>query len=169
MRIILCYIVLRNGFFIETLIDFLKTLDMDTGVILSGIGEVEDEEVTNQHAQLRQLEDKGVVLAVNDLDHDQFMTLLEKTDIFLRTPVSDGSSSSVLEALAQKVPVVASSNNTRPDSVITYEANCVDDLESKIKDVLSRLKEYRKQIIRPIVKDTVEDEVMLLVNRFKRN
>ena len=39
---------------------------------------------------------------------------------FCRTPIRDGISSSVLEALALKVPVVASENHRRPESTITY-------------------------------------------------
>jgi len=48
-KIILCYMVLRNGFYIETFIDFLEKLDSDTGVILSGIREIEDDNVAEYY------------------------------------------------------------------------------------------------------------------------
>jgi glycosyltransferase involved in cell wall biosynthesis len=165
-NIIFCYMVLRNGFYIETLIDFLERLDSDVGVILTGIREVEDDDVSEYYQKILVLKEKKIILTVGNLDHDQFMTLLGKSDIFLRTPVSDGVASSVLEALALKVPVVASENGRRPQSVITYQADNAEELGSKVKDVLINQDEFRKKIIKPDVKDTVIDEIELLIKRY---
>jgi len=41
--------------------------------------------------------------------------------------------SSVLEALALKTPVVASENGSRPEGVITYENQNIDDMVSSEK------------------------------------
>ncbi len=146
-QVILNYTVLRNGFFIETLIKFLKRLKYDIGVIMTGIREVEDEEVSDYYQQLQDLESKGIVLLVNNLSHDQFMTLLSKSGVYLRTYISDGVASSVLEALSQNVPVVASENGRRPESVITYAASDVDDLESKVTYVLNNLESVKIKFI----------------------
>ncbi len=133
---------------------------------MTGIRDVEDKEISDYYLQLKELEKKGTVLLVDNLDHNQFMTLLSKTDIYLRTPVSDGVASSVLEALALKVPVVASDNGRRPHGVIVYDAEDVYDLESKIKYVLANNDKVKHDIIVPVIRDTVKDEIDLLVDAF---
>ena len=166
-NIIVCYIVLRNGFFIETLIDFLNLISSDIGVILCGVRKVEDPEVEEYSKQLKKLEANNVILSVENLDHDQFLTLLSKSHIYLRTPVSDGIASSVLEALSLNIPVVASENGRRPKSVITYDANDANSLTVKIKDVSEKLAEYKNNIVKPIIRDTVNDEVVNLLKCFE--
>lgn len=168
-KLILCYIILRNGFYIETVIEYLRKLkNLKIGVILSGIREAEDDEVIIHYDEIKKLESLGRVLTVCNLDHDQFMNLLEKTDIYLRTPISDGVASSVLEALSQKVPVVASENYRRPESVLTYHADDVDDLIQKMDYVLANIKQVKKEIVIPKIKDTVRDELELLEETFSK-
>jgi glycosyltransferase involved in cell wall biosynthesis len=78
-----------------------------------------------QAAFERRLSDAGLaphVAFAGDLAHDAFMTVLSKTTVHLRTPVTDGVSATVLEALSLRVPVVASDNGTRPAGVTTYPA-----------------------------------------------
>ena len=162
-HLILCYIVLRNGFYIDTLIDALREIHDDTGVILTGIREVEDEKVQDMELELNKLRDNGRVLTIDNLDHDQFMTLLKRCDIYLRTPVSDGVASSVLEALSQNVPVVASENGKRPSGVVTYPADDSAALIDTIRDVLQNFDKYRSGITVPLIRDTVQDEINLLV------
>jgi glycosyltransferase involved in cell wall biosynthesis len=165
-NIICCYAVLRKGFFLEILIGFLKKQGPETGIILTGIRNVEDKEISDYYLQLKELEKKGTILLVDNLDHNQFMTLLSKSKIYLRTYVSDGVASSVLESLALKVPVVASDNGRRPHGVIVYDAEDVYDLESKIKYVLANNDKVKHDIIVPVIRDTVKDEIDLLVDAF---
>ena len=165
-HVICCYVVLRNGFFLETLIGFLKRQKSDIGTILIGIRKIEDDEIFDCYLQLKDLESKGTVLLVDDLDHDQFMTLLPKTDLYLRTPVSDGVSSSVLEALALRVPVVASENGRRPEGVISFNVDDVSDLDRKVQYVLNHGEEAKFNIPKTVVSDTIIDEINLLVNNF---
>jgi glycosyltransferase involved in cell wall biosynthesis len=165
-HIICCYAVLRKGFFLDSLIEFLKRQRPDVGVILTGIREVEDKEVSNYYLQLKELAINGTILLVNDLDHDQFMTLLSNSKIYLRTYVSDGVASSVLEALALKVPVVASDNGRRPQGVVVYDAEDINDLESKIRYVMANIDEVKNNIVAPLIQDTIKDEIDLLVDAF---
>lgn len=164
--IISCYIVLRNGFYIETLLKLLERLSLDAGVILVGIREVEDQDVLDFYNALKAYQDSGSVLLVEDLDHNEFMTLLSKSHIYLRTPISDGVASSVLEALSLKVPVVASENGRRPESVLTYSAENIDELEDVVNNVLNNYQKIRDQIAVPEIKDTVRIEVDLLMDSF---
>jgi len=103
------------------------------------------------------------VFFCGDLDHDMFLTLVSRSDIFLRTPIRDGVSSSVLEALALGVPVVASENKRRPQSVITYNHESIPDMVRVLDEVLENLNNVKSNVIRPEIRDTVADEIEVLV------
>ena len=165
-HVISSYIVLRNGFYIETLLKFFEILSEDTGVILVGIGEVEDNAIGWQYERLQKLQNEKKVLLVENLDRNEFLTLFKRSNICLRTPVSDGVSSSVLEALYLGTPVVASENGKRPEGVITYEADNHKDLSAKINLVLNNYSEITTNLIKPEISDTVSDEVQLLVKTY---
>jgi glycosyltransferase involved in cell wall biosynthesis len=77
-------------------------------------------------------EEKEGVLLLGNLSHDRFLTLLSRCTACIRTPACDGISSSVLEALALGVPVVASENHRRPQGVVTYAENDAGDLCAKL-------------------------------------
>ncbi len=65
-------------------------------------------------------EERESLLLLGSLTHDEFLTLLSRCFIYLRTPACDGVAASVLESIALAVPVVASENGRRPNGVITY-------------------------------------------------
>ncbi len=60
-------------------------------------------------------------IIAGDLEHGDFLAMLEASAAYVRTPVVDGVSSSVLEALMLGATVVASENGSRPAGVLTYE------------------------------------------------
>jgi glycosyltransferase involved in cell wall biosynthesis len=99
---------------------------------------------------------------IQSLSHDAFMSLLTISDIYLRTPDSDGVSSSVLEAMSSGAVVVASENGRRPEGVITYTKDNSVDLENKINMVLNDLQPYKSSVTKPLIKDTVSEEVKVL-------
>ncbi|MFQ5559897.1 MAG: hypothetical protein ACE5FU_04830 [Nitrospinota bacterium] len=164
--LIVCYVVLRNGFYIENLVEFLETLSGDIGVILSGIRQVEDKEVAVVYEKILEMEKAGKVLTIPDLNHDEFMTLLEKTHIYLRTPVSDGVASSVLEALSQRVAVVASENGRRPPGVFTYQVHSSEEMQERVSAVLGQIESIKKSMPKPVIRDTLADEIKILEKAF---
>ncbi|MFQ5584104.1 MAG: glycosyltransferase [Calditrichia bacterium] len=103
------------------------------------------------------------VLFAGDQDHDSFLTILSQSDIYLRTPVKDGVCSSVLEALSLGVPVVASENHRRPECVITYDHEDIDDLPRVLDQVFSNIETIRSQVVKPEIRDTVADEISILI------
>ena len=103
------------------------------------------------------------VLLAGDQAHDAFLTIMTSSRMYIRTPPKDGVCSSVLEALALGVPVVASANGTRPPSVITYTAADADDLARKVGEVLAHEAQVRASVVKPVIEDTVADEAALLV------
>lgn len=72
------------------------------------------------------------LLLLGNLAHDQFLTLLRRSSAYIRTPVCDGVSASILESMALGIPVVASENGHRPPGVITYREGYAADLCAKL-------------------------------------
>lgn len=173
-HIISCYLVLRNGFYIDTLLGLIARLadkgtpeatasnTNDIGFVLIGVRQVEDTEVEKAYRKLLDWQEKGVVLLVENLDHDEFLTVLGRSHLCLRTPVSDGVASSVLEALALRLPVVASENGRRPAGVITYAAEDSLDCAAKVRHTLDNLDTIRSGLTPPAIRDTVSDEIEAL-------
>lgn len=162
-HVVSSYIAIRNGFYLETLVECIKSCPDHIGFVLTGCGKLEDAELEQVQGQLEQLEAKGRAICVPSLSHDEFMTLLQRSDIYLRTPDSDGISSSVLEALASGTVVVASENGRRPKSVVTYTADDAQEMKTTIDNVLAGLDDYVAALEKPQLVDTVSEEVNVLV------
>jgi glycosyltransferase involved in cell wall biosynthesis len=77
-------------------------------------------------------EERESLLLLGSLTHDQFLTLLSRCFIYLRTPACDGVAASVLESIALAVPVVASENGRRPAGVVTYSDSDALDMCEKL-------------------------------------
>jgi glycosyltransferase involved in cell wall biosynthesis len=76
------------------------------------------------------------IFRTGNVERGEFLTLLSRSDLLVRTPVTDGICSSVLEALYLGIPVVAAENDNRPEQVVTYEGASRDDLTTKVIEVL---------------------------------
>jgi glycosyltransferase involved in cell wall biosynthesis len=113
-------------------VSILRKKHRDLGLIVVESG--------NHSDQLEKLFDRlklrSCVFLTGDLSHDNFLTLLAKSHLYIRTPLSDGVCSSVLEAINLKTPVVASENSTRPDGVITFRGGDQMDLVLKVEYAL---------------------------------
>jgi glycosyltransferase involved in cell wall biosynthesis len=161
--IIVSYFFLRPEFFVESLVDALRRVALEVpnvGAVLIG--------ADTRSEQVAEMVDKAglkeSVYHAGDLSHDQFMTLVAEAHLFIRTPQKDGVSSSVLEALSLKIPVIASENGTRPPGVVTFQAGDAADLACKVLDAWRRYHAVRSQTVPPPIQDTVEEEAALLLN-----
>lgn len=85
------------------------------------------------------------LLILGNLSHDAFLTLLSRCFAYVRTPACDGVSSSILEALSLGIPVVASENGDRPQSVVCYREGNADDLYEKLVLVTERYQQIKEQ------------------------
>jgi len=97
-----------------------------------------------------------------DMDHDQFLTLLSKSTFCLRTSFKDGVSSSVLESLSLNTPVVACEDGTRPEGVITYENQNIDDMVKVMIETVDSIEEIKKNLKPPPIPDTITTEIELI-------
>jgi glycosyltransferase involved in cell wall biosynthesis len=161
--IIVSYFFLRPEFFVESLVESLRRVALEVpnvGTVLIG--------ADTRSEQVAEMVDKAglkeIVYHAGDLSHDQFMTLVSEAHLFIRTPQKDGVSSSVLEALSLKIPVIASENGTRPPGVVTFQAGDATDLACKVLDAWKRYHAVRSQTVPPPIQDTVEEEATLLLN-----
>jgi hypothetical protein len=80
----------------------------------------------------RQLTEK--FLLVNE--KVSFVKLIQMSDLVVRGTNSDGDALTVREALCLKKPVVASDVVKRPEGVILFKNRSVDDLESKLENMI---------------------------------
>ncbi len=159
--VICSYVFFRPEFFIEDMIHAVARLVKDYprfGLIIMG-SDMGSEEI---RALIKKLNLENHVLLAGDQDHDSFLTIMTRSRLYLRTPYKDGVASSVLEALALKVPVVACDNGSRPPGTVTYENRDVEDMVEKIKYVLENHDQVVQNIVPPEIKDTIVDEIRIL-------
>jgi glycosyltransferase involved in cell wall biosynthesis len=155
------YLCFRDGFFTDTVLGALERMVMrwpQLGLVIVGTGAG----MATFQEELRRRSLTESVFLAGDLDHDRFMTLVSQSALHLRTPLTDGVSSTVLEALALRIPVVAADNGNRPPSVSTYRADDAEDLSDKVDWVLRNRVHVVAGIDRPQVADTAAQEIDLI-------
>jgi glycosyltransferase involved in cell wall biosynthesis len=160
--VMFCYAYFRPEFYLEVLVDGLQVLVKrfpQVGLVL--VGSLDGSGPFREQLAAHGLSEH--VYLAGDLDRDAFLSLLARTDLCIRTPVRDGVSSSVLEALALGVPVVAADNPLRPSQVVTYPYDDPRALADAAIRVLSCPKADRLPVP-PEIRDTVSEEVELLIS-----
>jgi glycosyltransferase involved in cell wall biosynthesis len=164
--VIFTYIRVRPTFNLQTLIEGFALIAKrrpDVGLLFVGVSDDIDAELWADVEQ--RIERHGLrprMCIVEEFDHDQFLTGLTRCACYLRTPTSDGVASSVLEALALGVPTVAAENGTRPPGVITFNEADPKQLAERVLFALDNRDEVASSLPRPVIPDTLNDEVRLL-------
>ena len=160
------YIRVRPGFNLATLAEgFALVAQGHPGAGLLIVGVTEDIDAAIWSDLQQRLDTHGVasrVCVVDDFDHDAFLTVVTRSALYVRTPTTDGVSSSVLEAMALGVPIVAAENGTRPAGVVTFRADDPADLARKIEHVLNHRAEVVAAMPKPEIQDTLSDEIAVL-------
>jgi len=114
------YVCFRKEFELEFLAGVIRRFreaHPRVGFVLVGAW---DRELPSLNALLEREGLTGDVLVLGSLSHDYFLTLLSRSIGYLRTPITDGVCSSVLESLTLRVPVIAVDNGTRPPGTLLY-------------------------------------------------
>jgi len=76
------------------------------------------------------------ILWLGDLRHGECLSVMKRSDLFVRPTFADGDSVSVREAVELEVPVVASNVGYRPPEVLLFEPGNVVDLTAKCNAAL---------------------------------
>jgi glycosyltransferase involved in cell wall biosynthesis len=164
--VLFCYINIQNSYHPDVLLDafaLVASQRADVGLLVCGLMGHKDavpwEDFT---ARIARYQLASRMCLVDDFDHDEFLTALTRSTLCVRTPPADGVSSSVLEALALQVPVVAAENGTRPTGVITYPSTNVQALASAILHVIDHRPEVVASIPHISIDDTLPVEARVL-------
>jgi len=144
-RVFLSYVSFRPEYRLDVLREGMRryrALDAGAGYIWLGFPGKEmpaaEEFVANWPA-----EERASLLLLGNLTHDEFLTLLSRCYVYLRTPECDGVAASVLESQGLKIPVVASENGRRPAGVISYKDTDAADMVDKLKFVREHYEEVQ--------------------------
>ncbi len=167
-RVVFCYIRIRPGFYLDEMVDGFAQVaaaDPTTGLAVCGLsGDVDEALLAGLHARIAHRALASRICLIDDLTHEQFLEVLARSALYLRTPTSDGVASSVLESLVLGVPVVGSANGTRPPGVILYDATDPADMAAKILHVLGARESIVATMERPALHDTLAEEAALLTS-----
>jgi glycosyltransferase involved in cell wall biosynthesis len=79
----------------------------------------------------------GHAVCLGEVPHARCLSLLQRADVIVRSTFSDGDAITIREALALRVPVVASDTAFRPPGVILFRKGDAPDLLDKLKQVLT--------------------------------
>ncbi|MEK6246690.1 MAG: glycosyltransferase, partial [Planctomycetales bacterium] len=171
--VIFTYVFLREGFYLETLVEGMQRLAAKyPNIGLVTAGSLDDNEPAVKTRVMEKIKSAGIrdhFCFAGDLTHDQFVTALRRSKLYLRTPTSDGECTSVLESLTEKVPVVAAENNNRPPGVVTYQADDPDEMCRRVCEVLSDHQKYCDVITVPKANDTVAETAEVLIAAAREN
>lgn len=156
------YSLFRPEFTMAALFEAFAALRRDhprAGLFIAGPQETPPEAAE----QMRRLGIESDILIPGNMPHAEFLTAMQRSDVFVRTHLRDGVCSSVLEALSIGVPVVASEDGIRPPSVVTFAPGDAADLHRKLADVLADLAAARARVHPPETRNHLDEEVSLLL------
>ena len=167
-HVVFTYVRMRPLFYPVTMIDGMAEVMRrrpDVGLIIcGGTGHADPGVWPAVQAAIKKHGVADRICLVDDLDHDAFLTALQQSTLYLRTPITDGVASSVLESLALGTPVVASENGTRPAGVLTYPAEDPLRMAERVEHVLANREQVVASLGVLVPADTVTDEVALLTS-----
>lgn len=164
--VVFTYVRMRPLFYPVTLVDgmaeVMRTRPGVGLVVCGGTGHADEGVWPAFQAAIQRHGVEDRICFVEDLDHDAFLTVMQRSALYLRTPITDGVASSVLEALALGTPVVACENGTRPIGVITYPAEDSGQMAAAVEHVLDHRAAIAGGLSGVEMRDTLSTEVALL-------
>jgi glycosyltransferase involved in cell wall biosynthesis len=101
----------------------LRATHPNLGVVVIGGGDKSDARACIARAGLA-----GCMLLAGDVPHQSCLSIISRSDVFVRPTRADGDSISVREALALGKPVVASDVCVRPKEVVQFRSERPDEL-----------------------------------------
>jgi glycosyltransferase involved in cell wall biosynthesis len=155
--VIFCYVSFRPEYRLEILrkgMALFRKRYPRAGFIWLGFPEKEQPAV-HDYVSAFSSEERDSLLLLGNLSHDEFLTLLSRSDAKLRTPACDGVSASVLESLALSIPVVASENGRRPTAVITYAELDAEDMCNKLEYLFDNIAAFRQRTMVDASQDNI--------------
>jgi glycosyltransferase involved in cell wall biosynthesis len=148
------------NFFAQTIRRFRQS-HPKTGFLFVGVRDREMEQLS-EFLKAEGIDDAVCVLS--SLPHDTFLTVLSRSMAYIRTPVTDGICSSVLESLKLKIPVLAADNGARPAGTALWQEGNVDSLRALMEDALRD----RRAMVARIPEIDLEDNAKKLADSIEQ-
>jgi glycosyltransferase involved in cell wall biosynthesis len=123
-----------------------------------------DREMAAMRAFIKEQQIEDAICLLPSVPHELFLTLMRCSLAYLRTPMSDGICSSVMEALALKIPVLAADNGTRPRGAALWKEGDVDGLLGLMTDIVTN----RTAMVAAIPEIELEDNAKKLADSIER-
>ena len=101
---------------------------------------------------------------MGSIPHETFLNMLSRSIAYIRTPMTDGVCSSVLESLKLKVPVLASDNGTRPHGTDLWKEGNVESLLNLMTEVVRN----RGEVVSRIPEIVFEDNAKKLADDIEK-
>jgi len=158
------YVCFRKEFelaFLAETIRRFRALSPRTGFLLVGPWERELPRM-NEFLNSEKIDD--AVFLMGSVPHEMFLNLLSHSLAYIRTPITDGVCSSVLESLKLKVPVLAAKNGTRPLGTELWEAGNVESLLR----LMSQILENRAAFVARIPEIVLEQNTVKLADDIEK-
>ncbi|MGH9699486.1 MAG: glycosyltransferase, partial [Candidatus Acidiferrales bacterium] len=109
---------------------------------------------------LREEKIEDAVLSMGSVPHEMFLNILSHSLAYIRTPMTDGVCSSVLEAMKLKIPVLASDNGARPEGTVLFEDGNMGSLLKWMTEAV----QDREKIVARIPEIVLEDNAKKMVD-----
>jgi glycosyltransferase involved in cell wall biosynthesis len=168
------YVCFRKEFVLEFLAEAIRrfrTVHPDIGFIWVVPWDREMDRM-RQFLKAERLEDAVCVIA--SVPHATFLTLISRSLAYLRTPITDGICSSVLESLELRVPVLAADNGTRPVGTELWKEGDLDSLLQLMEEVLrdrsrmaSRIPKIPKEDNAKKLADSIEEVCLKQISQIE--
>jgi glycosyltransferase involved in cell wall biosynthesis len=158
------YVCFRKEFALDLLAEAMRRFHKafpKVGFLLVGIPEREKDFIRKF---LREKKVEDAVCVLGSVPHDTFLTLLTESLAYIRTPLTDGICSSVLESLNLKVPVLAADNGTRPPGTRLWREG---DLKSLLT-LMTEVVENHAAMVAEIPDIVVEDNAKKLADSIEQ-
>ena len=158
--VIFSYVCFRKEFVLDFLAEAIRRFRVmypKVGFLWLGPWEVEMPKMKEfLHAQ--GLED--AIFSMGSVPHEMFLNILSHSLAYIRTPMTDGVCSSVLESLKLKIPVLASDNGTRPLGTDLWQDGDVQSLVNLMVEVV----QHREEVVARIPAIVLEDNAKKLAD-----
>jgi len=158
------YVCYRKEYMLEFLAEAMRRFNTQfprIGFLLAGTSDRELE-LLRQFFRDQGLEDTTCI--TGSVTHDVFLSMVTRSLACIRSPLTDGVSSSVLEALALGVPVLGSDNGTRPAGVELWRP---ENPESLLK-LMAEAVHNRPAMVARMPRFSAEDNTRKLADDVER-
>lgn len=154
------YVCFRKEFALDFLAEAIRRFrasSPNVGFLLLGPW---NREMGQMREFLRKEKIEDCVHALASVPHEMFLNLLHRSLAYIRTPMTDGICSSVLESLKLRVPVLAADNGTRPAGTELWQEGNFESLLQLMTQVAS----HRDEFVARIPEIALEDNAKKLAD-----